>query len=670
MTGVVVGDGEWERMPRRGRPQIGQELAEIGDLRRHRLGSRGPLGIVAQQVRILLHGRAATRRIDDDHVDAGLLECLDQAAGEGCRLGAPAVVQRQRSAAALAGRDDDITPLAGQHSRRGQVDLREEHLLHAARQHADDCAPLAPGGHELRKPAALAVVPGGPSWRHPERGRGLRNQPLGELAAQEPVRAGPLGGTQRTEQQPEPGRIGERREDRRTQYALPGRAGRERAKRLGRRWLRGRGPSRHLSGQSISTSRLCRPRPGCLDQLVVPDPGGAGRDAGHAAQAAVQVQGGRRAGLRAVEQLANQVDPPARGIHLLAPELVGRAGGEAEPAVHAVADDLAQLAGRIQPARSGRRGIRRPGGRWAMRLGLPVAVWSAGMAGAHQIPPANRPGAIVRAGSNRFLTARIRASDGTGPKMSTSLPTSGGACRTITLARAGWPSPGPVGVRPPCPNATRRRVTNSATAPGSAPDWAAAHSSPAAAEPPTARSSPAAVAAARISASTTPSSPGQNAICSTVPSGWAAGPAPHHGGGSSPTDAAAPRPSRPASSTERSATPAGSPSRATLTWTGWFADGQSISAATGLAGDRITASITRQTSTAAAHAAVTYAVRGGSGCSRNVACVISPSVPADPAYSLPRSYPATFLTTLPPDLATTPSARTTVIPMRRSRPVP
>ena len=38
--------------------------------------------------------------------------------------------------------------------------------------------------------------------------------------------------------------------------------------------------------------------------------------------------------------------------------------------------------------------------------------------------------------------------------------------------------------------------------------------------------------------------------------------------------------------------------------------------------------------------------------------------------SLPRSYPATFLTTLPPDLATTPSARTIVVPMTRSRTAP
>jgi hypothetical protein len=42
----------------------------------------------------------------------------------------------------------------------------------------------------------------------------------------------------------------------------------------------------------------------------------------------------------------------------------------------------------------------------------------------------------------------------------------------------------------------------------------------------------------------------------------------------------------------------------------------------------------------------------GRGCRRNAHSVISPSVPYEPVKSLPRSYPATFLTTLPPACAT------------------
>src|SRR5207245_8395656 len=112
--------------------------------------------------------------------------------------------------------------------------------------------------------------------------------------------------------------------------------------------------------------------------------------------------------------LPDQVDPPARGVHLLAPELIGRAGGQAEAAVHAVADHLPQRARRVEQA--GHRLIDRV---------------------RHQIPPAKRPGAILRPGSNRAFTARISGSDGTGPNRSTSPATAAGACCTTTLVLAG-----------------------------------------------------------------------------------------------------------------------------------------------------------------------------------------------------------------------------------------
>src|SRR5215470_5744657 len=161
-----------------------------------------------------------------------------------------------------------------------------------------------------------------------------------------------------------------------------------------------------------------------------------------------------------------------------------------------------------------------------------------------------------------------------------------------------------------------------------------------------------------MAASVAPRSPGQNPICSTVPSRRAAAPAPHQDGGSADKDTFAASHARsPLSATARSPTPDGSPSSAKPAPTGVLASGQSISAATGLAGDAMAWAITWHVAAAPAHSAVTYAVPAGSGCSRNVACVIRPSVPRDPANSLPMSYPATFLTTFPPDLATVPSAR-------------
>ena len=83
-----------------------------------------------------------------------------------------------------------------------------------------------------------------------------------------------------------------------------------------------------------------------LDQLVVLDAGGAGGDARHAAEAAVEVPGHRRVERdRAVEVRLHQLDPAARRVHLLAPQQVGGAGRQAEAAVDAVARQRAEHVG-------------------------------------------------------------------------------------------------------------------------------------------------------------------------------------------------------------------------------------------------------------------------------------------------------------------------------------
>ncbi len=245
---------------------------------------------------------------------------------------------------------------------------------------------------------------------------------------------GALGGPQRAGQHPEPGRVRERREDRRARGPLARRAGRQR---------RGGRPARRLLG----------PAAGRLDQPVVVHPGGAGGHAGHAAEAAVQVGGGRLAGhslparlpLPAgrclarrgpVQDLGDQVDPPARRVHLLAPQLVGGADGQAEAAVHAVGRQRAQLAGRVDGRRARRaRRLRGP-------AHLPLVLQLAHSRPSRtQIPPANRPGAIRCPGSNWSFSARIRLSEGTGPHMSIRACTAAGARTTTALARAGGPSP-------------------------------------------------------------------------------------------------------------------------------------------------------------------------------------------------------------------------------------
>src|SRR5580704_4881753 len=155
-----------------------------------------------------------------------------------------------------------------------------------------------------------------------------------------------------------------------------------------------------------------------LDQPVVSHSRRAGRHAGHAAEAAVEVPGGGLVQLGTVQDLRHQVNPAPRRVHLLAPQLVGGADRQAEAAVHAIPGQRAQFPGRITA-------VGRLGGR------LYPAV------NAHQIPPANRPGAIRWPGSNWSFTERISAAPGTGPHTSTAARTGGEALSTTTLPRAG-----------------------------------------------------------------------------------------------------------------------------------------------------------------------------------------------------------------------------------------
>ena len=84
-------------------------------------------------------------------------------------------------------------------------------------------------------------------------------------------------------------------------------------------------------------------------------------------------------------------------------------------------------------------------------------------------------------------------------------------------------------------------------------------------------------------------------------------------------------------------------------------------------GVRVSATAARPSASGSSVVAVTVAVPAGNGCSRTATLAMRPSVPREPVKSLPRSYPATFLMTRPPDDATLPSESTTVAPMMRSR---
>ncbi len=80
---------------------------------------------------------------------------------------------------------------------------------------------------------------------------------------------------------------------------------------------------------------------GLVDQVHVMHAGGTGGHAGQAGQAAVDmldhVAGGRPLLL---QHVLDQIDAPARAIELVAEQHIGRAGGGAEAAMHAGAQDL------------------------------------------------------------------------------------------------------------------------------------------------------------------------------------------------------------------------------------------------------------------------------------------------------------------------------------------
>ena len=224
-------------------------------------------------------------------------------------------MQLQGAAALLVPGDDDVAALGGEHPRRRGVDPVEEDVLDAAGEQRDGRPPLAGRGDALGQPRE------GLAQRHRRQQRLQRAEPSRHLRG-EPSDHGQ--GAQLLVERPGHGRgpqpalVGEQREDRLAEQPVRGSAADVALE------LRAHG----------------------LQQLVVLHAGRARRHAGHAAQAPVDVLVQRPlepdlALLREVDQ----VDPPARGVHLLAPQLIGRAGREAEAAVHAVVEQLALRAG-------------------------------------------------------------------------------------------------------------------------------------------------------------------------------------------------------------------------------------------------------------------------------------------------------------------------------------
>ena len=265
-------------------------------------------------------------RVDHDRVHTRPARTPRSCAGRRPPPRPPAGVQGQRAAAALAARDDDLEQpsIASTRAVAAFTGGRIPDWTHPVSM--PTTARRGPRAATRSGSGPAAEGPGAPRRRRPGvRPRRARGTGVQQAAAgQPPVQPGALRRPQRAGHGPEPARVREQREDGRAQGPVPpvpvGRAGQGRP-------------------------RLFGPGPGRLDELVVLHAGRAGGHARHAAQAAVEVLGRRRGQRGAIQDLVHQVDPAARGVHLLGPQLVGGTGRQAEPAVHAVVGHLAQPVG-------------------------------------------------------------------------------------------------------------------------------------------------------------------------------------------------------------------------------------------------------------------------------------------------------------------------------------
>ena len=112
-------------------------------------GAVGVLGIVAQEVTVLLHRRAAAGGVDDHVVQIQPLERVYGLPGEIQGLLLAPGVGAESAAAALALGRDDLAALRGEHPDRRGVYPGEEDLLHTSQEDADPPALLAGRSGEL-----------------------------------------------------------------------------------------------------------------------------------------------------------------------------------------------------------------------------------------------------------------------------------------------------------------------------------------------------------------------------------------------------------------------------------------------------------------------------------------------------------------------------------------
>ena len=301
-TGIVIGDGERHRGVRQAQIVRGQQLGNVvrdgGDGR----GLFPAHRVAGEQPSIILDHGAATRRVDDHRVQPAPFQFgvpgIDIARRRRARHVRLAHMQGEGAAAAGFGRDNDLDAVAGQQPERRRVDLRRERLLDAALEQGD-----------AHPPCPLGRVDAGEA--SPRRQGGGRQVGQGAQAA------------------------GQQGPERPGQPRQTGHAGK--ARRVGD------GPGDQPAQQPVAEGAavvVLDKGAGDVGEMEIVDVDGAGRHAGVAGQARIDMADRLRIGPAALLQhRPDQVDPPARRLVLVPGQHIGRAHRRAEAVMHAGPQD-------------------------------------------------------------------------------------------------------------------------------------------------------------------------------------------------------------------------------------------------------------------------------------------------------------------------------------------
>ena len=117
--------------------RVGEDFRDVFAARAKGSGARGPDGVAAEKVTVLLHGGAAARGVNDDRFHVHSLEGGDHFSGKGGGVFIKAGVDHKGSAAFLLPWNDNLKAFGGKNADGGFVDVLEEDLLDASGEHAD-----------------------------------------------------------------------------------------------------------------------------------------------------------------------------------------------------------------------------------------------------------------------------------------------------------------------------------------------------------------------------------------------------------------------------------------------------------------------------------------------------------------------------------------------------